>query len=185
MCRSISNFSLTKDSKRRKEFSNIRRCRLRSGLPACFDQNASQCRRWSNIEGDRSLLFFLLFFFDLSSSNEEVVAVSLATKDANVPPAIFIAAKNWLLLWIVRKILQLLSLPRSRICKKDFVKHELMVSTSLRDHSDPFEPITPTHSKIWVAGVMSLEALRKFFEFVLTLQLFLRDLRTSAKNKAR
>jgi hypothetical protein len=66
-----------------------------------------------------------------------------------------------------------------------FSKRDLVDSTSLRGHSDPYEHITPARTKICFAGVMSLEALRKFLEILLTLQLFLRDLRTFTEKSSR
>jgi hypothetical protein len=50
---------------------------------------------------------------------------------------------------------------------------------------DPYEPITFATPKIRFAKVMSFEELRKKFGFLMTLQLFLRDLRIFARKKSR
>ena len=56
-----------------------------------------------------------------------------------------------------------------------------MDSTGLRRYSDPYEPITRALPKVGNAKVMGSDDLRKFFEILLTLQLFLRRLRIFAK----
>ena len=72
------------NSNLREESPDIRRCRLKSGRPACFAQKASHCKRWSNMVGDpRHLFFFSLLYISSVSNKMALAAMSLAIKDAN------------------------------------------------------------------------------------------------------
>ncbi len=180
---STSNLSRTMDSNRRKELSDIRRCRLKSGRTACFVQKASNCRRWLNMEGDRTPFFFFLWL----SSNKKAVAVRLAIKDADLASWSAACLSHWPPMTTIRELSQHIPLLASccrntnqlsqatwdlclvrtlllmSLTLKISRQHELVDSASLRSHSDACQPKTPANPKIRFAGVLSWDDLHFFW----------------------
>ena len=165
-----SNLSRTRDSNRRKELSDIRRCRLKSGQPACFVQKASHCRRWSKMDGDRKPFSSSFGFLPIKGcrstpSNKgcwpwklisslchwppmtirellsHIQVLANCSRNANQPSR---ATRE---LWLVRTLLL------TSLTLKILRQHKLFDSASLWSQSDACQPITPANPKIIIAGV--------------------------------